>query len=61
MSISVVQGVLRLAETDGILDMLRNNGCDAAELLHLERFGYDLSPRARKRGKASDMSEPSSV
>jgi len=50
--------VLKLTETDGILDMLQRNGCGAEELLHLERFGYDLSPRARKRSKVSDMPAP---
>jgi len=54
--------VLRLTETDGILDMLQSNGCGAEELLHLERFGYDLSPRARKRSKVTATHpSPSSV
>jgi hypothetical protein len=45
--------VLRLAAVSGILDILQSGGMDAEDLLHLERFGYEPSPKARKRSKAS--------
>ena len=43
--------MLRLAAASGILDILQSGGMDAEDLLHLERFGYEPSPKARKRSK----------
>ena len=45
--------MLRLAAASGILDILQSGGMDADDLLHLERFGYEPSPKARKRSKVS--------
>ena len=47
--------MLRLAAASGILEVLQTSGLDAEDLLHLDRFGYEPSPKARKRSKARDV------
>ena len=44
--------MLRLAAASGVLDVLQTGGMDAEDLLHLERFGYEPSPKTKKRSKA---------
>ena len=40
--------MLRLAAASGVLEVLQTGGLGAEELLNLERYGLELSPKACK-------------